>query len=89
VTHELGGRVYVLGNPLDLEGFLRTATEEQIDTLTSVPAIYHALTRHPAFADADLSAVERVSYGGAPIAASTVEQITQAFPQARSATASA
>jgi acyl-CoA synthetase (AMP-forming)/AMP-acid ligase II len=83
VTNELGGRVYVLANPLDLEGFLRTATEERVDMLTSVPAIYHALTRHPAFADADLSAVKFVSYGGAPIAASSVKQIAEAFPNAR------
>jgi long-chain acyl-CoA synthetase len=83
VSHELGGRVYVLTNPLDLEGFLRTASEERVDMLTSVPAIYHALTRHPAFAGADLSAVKFVSYGGAPIAASAVHQIMQAFPHAR------
>jgi long-chain acyl-CoA synthetase len=83
VTHELGGRVYVLTNPLELEGFLRTASEERVDMLTSVPAIYHALTRHPAFADADLGAVKFVSYGGAPIAASAVDQIMRAFPQAR------
>jgi acyl-CoA synthetase (AMP-forming)/AMP-acid ligase II len=51
--------------------------------LTSVPAIYHALTRHPAFAGADLNSVEFVSYGGAPIAASAVEQIMGAFPEAR------
>jgi long-chain acyl-CoA synthetase len=83
VCHELGGRVYVLTNPLDLEGFLRTTSEERVDMLTSVPAIYHALTRHPAFADADLSAVKYVSYGGAPIAASSVKQIMEAFPRAR------
>jgi len=83
VSHELGGRVYVLANPLDLEGFLRTASEEHVDMLTSVPAIYHALTRHPAFAETDLSAVRFVSYGGAPIAASAVHQIMEAFPQAR------
>jgi long-chain acyl-CoA synthetase len=83
VTNELGGRVYVLTNPLELEGFLRTASEERVDMLTSVPAIYHALTRHPAFAGADLGAVKYVSYGGAPIAASSVHQIMEAFPQAR------
>ncbi len=60
-----------------------TASEERVDMLTSVPAIYHALTRHPAFADTDLGAVKFVSYGGAPIAASAVDQIMQAFPQAR------
>ena len=84
VTHELGGRVFVLANPLDLEGFLRTASEEGVQMLTSVPAIYHALTRHPAFAEADLERTSRwVSYGGAPIAASAVHQIMEAFPDAR------
>jgi acyl-CoA synthetase (AMP-forming)/AMP-acid ligase II len=48
-----------------------------------VPAIYHALTRHPAFADADLSSVKYLSYGGAPIAASAVHKIIEAFPEAR------
>jgi acyl-CoA synthetase (AMP-forming)/AMP-acid ligase II len=83
VSNELGGRVYVLTNPLDLEGFLRTASDERVNMLTSVPAIYHALTRHPLFASSDLSAVTYVSYGGAPIAASAVHKIMEAFPQAR------
>ncbi len=89
VMLELGGRTYVLANPLDLEGFLRTATEERVDMLTSVPAIYHALTRHPAFAEADLSSVSLVSYGGAPIAADSVRAIMAAFPRRGSAMASA
>ncbi|HEY3186073.1 MAG TPA: AMP-binding protein, partial [Solirubrobacteraceae bacterium] len=83
VTNELGGRVFVLANALDLEGFLRTVSEERVDMLTSVPAVYHALTRHPLFAEADLSSVKYVSYGGAPIAASSVHQIMEAFPGAR------
>jgi len=83
VLHELGGCAHILANPLDLDGFLRTVSEERVDMLTSVPAIYHALTRHPSFADADLSSVKYVSYGGAPIAASSVHQIMKAFPGAR------
>src|SRR5947199_4002754 len=51
--------------------------------LTAVPAIYHALTRHPAFSDTDLDHVRWVSYGGAPIAASAVHKIMEAFPSAR------
>ena len=46
----LGGRAFILADALDLDGFLRTASEERIQMLTSVPAIYHALTRHPRFA---------------------------------------
>ncbi len=83
VVHELGGCAHILTNPLDFEGFLRTVSEEHVDMLTSVPAIYHGLTRHPAFAKADLRSVRYVSYGGAPIAASSVAQIQDAFPDAR------
>jgi long-chain acyl-CoA synthetase len=83
VCHELGARVYVSTNPMDLEGFLRTVDEEGVDMLTSVPAIYHALTRHPAFATTDLSSVSYISYGGAPIAADAVHQIMEAFPEVR------
>lgn len=83
VMNALGGRTFVLANPLDFEGFLRTVTDEGVQMLTSVPAIYHALVRHPAFAGADLSSVRWVSYGGAPIAASTVHQLQEAFPSAR------
>jgi long-chain acyl-CoA synthetase len=83
VMTELGGRTFVLANPLDLESFLRTASEEGVQMLTSVPAIYHALTRHPLFHQTDLSAVRWVSYGGAPIAADSVHKIMEAFPTAR------
>ena len=83
VMTELGGRTFVLTNPLDLEGFLRTVSVEGIQMLTSVPAIYHALTRHPQFAQTDLRHVRWVSYGGAPIAADAVHRIMAAFPDAR------
>ncbi|MGI8844577.1 MAG: class I adenylate-forming enzyme family protein [Thermoleophilaceae bacterium] len=83
VLLDLGGACHILINPLDIEGFLRTVSEQRIDMLTSVPAIYHALTRHPDFQKADLSSVRWVSYGGAPIAASAVHQIMEAFPAAR------
>ena len=83
VLNQLGGRVFILPNALDLEGFLQTASEEGIQMLTSVPAIYHALTRHPLFAETDLSHVRWVSYGGAPIAADSVHKIIEAFPGAR------
>ncbi len=83
VANELGATTFILPNALDLEGFLRTVSEYRIEMLTSVPAIYHALTRHPMFAATDLSHVRWVSYGGAPIAADAVHKIMEAFPQAR------
>ncbi len=80
---ENGGRVEILSGPLDLDGFFRAVGEHGVNQLTSVPAIYHAVIRHPQFAELDVSNVRWVSYGGAPIAESLVHSIEQAFPNAR------
>ncbi len=80
---ELGGRVEILSGPLDFEGFFTAVGRHGVNQIVSVPAIYHALLNHPRFADLDVSRVRWISYGGAPIAESLVEQIKQAFPAAR------
>jgi long-chain acyl-CoA synthetase len=80
---EHGGRVEILSGPLDLDGFFRAVGEHGVNQLTSVPAIYHAVIRHPQFAELDVSNVRWVSYGGAPIAESLVHAIKRAFPNAR------
>jgi len=80
---ELGGRVEILSGPLDLDGFFHAVAEHGVNQLVSVPAIYHAVIRHPKFAELDVSRVRWVSYGGAPIAASMVHTIKDAFPNAR------
>jgi len=82
-TLELGGRVEILTSPLDLEGFFRAVGQNGVNQLVSVPAIYHAVIRHPEFASLDVSGVRWVSYGGAQIAESLVHQIKEAFPNAR------
>ncbi len=80
---EWGGRVELLSGPLDFDGFFAAIGEHGVNQLVSVPAIYHAVTRHPKFAELDVSGVRWVSYGGAPIAESLVQTIQQAFPNAR------
>jgi long-chain acyl-CoA synthetase len=80
---ELGGRVEILSGPLDFDGFFQAVGEHGVNQLVSVPAIYHAVMRHPKFAALDVSRVTWVSYGGAPIAESLVHQIQGAFPNAR------
>jgi acyl-CoA synthetase (AMP-forming)/AMP-acid ligase II len=80
---ELGGRVEILSGPLDLDGFFRAVGVHGVNQLVSVPAIYHAVVRHPRFAELDVSRVRWLSYGGAPIAESLVQQLKDAFPQAR------
>ncbi len=80
---ELGGRVEILSSPLDIAGFFEAVGEDGVNQLVSVPAIYHAVVRHPQFAALDVSGVRWVSYGGAPISESLVERIKEAFPHAR------
>ena len=82
-TLELGGRVEMLANALDLDGFFEAVGSHGVDQLVSVPAVYHAVLRHPKFPELDVSRVRWVSYGGAPIAASLVHRIKEAFPGAR------
>jgi len=80
---EVGGRVEILSGPLDFDGFFRAVGSHGVNQLVSVPAIYHALMRHPKFPELDVSRVTWVSYGGAPIAESLVHRIKDAFPNAR------
>jgi long-chain acyl-CoA synthetase len=80
---EWGGRIEILSGPLDLDGFFAAVGEHGVNQLVSVPAIYHAVTRHPKFSELDVSGVRWVSYGGAPIAENLVQRIKQAFPNAR------
>jgi long-chain acyl-CoA synthetase len=80
---ELGGRVEILSGPLDLDGFFQAVGEHGVNQLVSVPAIYHAVLRHPRFPELDVSRVRWISYGGAPIAESLVQRIMEAFPNAR------
>ena len=80
---ERGGRVEILSGPLDMDGFFEAVGAHGVSQLASVPAIYHALMRHPKFAELDVSGVSWVSYGGAPIAESLVHRIKEAFPNAR------
>jgi long-chain acyl-CoA synthetase len=80
---EVGARVEIMTNPLQIDTYLKAIVEHGVNQLVSVPAIYWATVNNPAFSDADVSNVRWVSYGGAPIAASMVHTIKDAFPNAR------
>lgn len=63
--------------------FLAAAEEHRVNCLFGVPAIWYALIEHPAFAKADLSAVETLMYGAAPIPPELVKRLRVEFPQAQ------
>jgi acyl-CoA synthetase (AMP-forming)/AMP-acid ligase II len=62
---------------------LHSISDERINILVTVPAIYALAISHPDFASSDISTVSRVAYGGAPIAPALVDRIKKAFPSAR------
>ncbi|KQS69154.1 class I adenylate-forming enzyme family protein [Modestobacter sp. Leaf380] len=65
------------------EAFLAAVAEHRVTLLTSVPTIYELVLRHPDVATTDLSSVQVLSYGGAPIAPELVHRLRAAFPGAR------
>jgi acyl-CoA synthetase (AMP-forming)/AMP-acid ligase II len=67
---------------LDLAKLLRAIPDERINFLVTVPAVYALAIAHPAFASTDVSGVQRVGYGGAPIAPALVHRLKAAFPNA-------
>jgi long-chain acyl-CoA synthetase len=82
VAAYVGGTAAIMP-AFEVGAFLRAITDERIDTMVTVPAIYWLAIRQPAFAQTDISRVRSVSYGGAPIAPDLVARLAKAFPQAR------
>ena len=78
----LGGTSVVLPR-FDPASFLRAIPEHRITLVTSVPTIYELVLRHPDLATTDVSSVQVLSYGGAPIAPELVHRLMSAFPDAR------
>jgi acyl-CoA synthetase (AMP-forming)/AMP-acid ligase II len=80
---EVGGRCAIMNNALDLTRILETVSSLGLTHVVTVPAVYHALLRHPKLHEYDLSSVRGMSYGGAPIAATLVHEIMDEFPEVR------
>lgn len=79
VAAYLGGAAVIMP-ALNLDELTSALAKEHISFLVTVPAVYALLLRHPTFAEADVSAVRWVGYGGAQIAPSLVTALKQAFP---------
>ena len=84
----MGGTAVIMP-VFEVATFLHAISEEAIDTMVTVPAIYWLAISQPAFADVDISRVRSVSYGGAPIAPDLVARLGKAFRRRGWATGSA
>lgn len=77
------GNTVVIMPVFEVQAFIRAIREEHINLLVSVPAIYWLAINQESFRELDRSAVQWISYGGAPIAPDLVARIMEAFPNAR------
>lgn len=89
LTAARAGGSSVIMPALDLDRLIDTVAAERISSLVTVPAVYSLLLRHKTFADADVSSVRWVGYGGAPIAPSLVRSVKAAFRRRPCSTAMA
>ncbi len=77
----VGGTAIIMPQ-LDVAGVINALQDQRISLMVTVPAVYALMIRRPTFADADVSHVRWVGYGGAPIAPSLVAALQRAFPRA-------
>lgn len=80
-TLGLGGCVVVMPE-FEVGAFLDAIVTENINQLVAVPAIYWLAINQPQFPEMDVSQVQWLLYGGAPIAPDLVARIKTAFPNA-------
>jgi acyl-CoA synthetase (AMP-forming)/AMP-acid ligase II len=64
----------------DPERALELIERERITTIGGVPAMVWQLLESPKFADADISSVKSIGYGGAPAPPELVRRIEELFP---------
>jgi acyl-CoA synthetase (AMP-forming)/AMP-acid ligase II len=78
------GDTIVLLPQFTTKGYIETAARHRVAFLTSVPTMIAMVLRERAFmASHDLSAVEAVRMGSAPIAQGLVDQVREVFPTAQ------
>jgi acyl-CoA synthetase (AMP-forming)/AMP-acid ligase II len=80
-TCELGGTTVIMPT-FDVKSFFTAITDERVNLLTSVPAIYWLAMNQPNFGELNVTNIRWLTYGGAPISRDQVLRIKDAFPNA-------
>lgn len=76
-----GGRTLVLLPQFEASQWLETVQREKITHAFLVPTMMKRLLDHPDFDRYDLSSLETVSYGAAPMPAPVIEEAIRRFPE--------
>lgn len=81
LTAAFSGRRIVLMRQFQAEAWLRLVEEERVTHAFLVPTMLKRVLDSPAFAEADLSSLQVLSYGAAPMPLSVIRRAIEAFPR--------
>jgi long-chain acyl-CoA synthetase len=81
-TAQFDSTVYLIPNPREFEAILKTIDNDKINYFHGVPTLFKALMDHPNFKKYDMSSLEIIFSGGAPLPKELAEEIEQKFPSA-------
>ena len=82
----IGGGTIIMQDRFDPALMMRTVAEEQINLWGGVPTIFQICVAHPDFADADLSSVEHIAWGGAAMPFELIQQLLAKTGASRAST---
>jgi acyl-CoA synthetase (AMP-forming)/AMP-acid ligase II len=80
LTATFGGRRIVLLRQFEAGDWLALAAAERVTHAFLVPTMLKRVLDHPAFPDADLSTLQVLSYGAAPMPLAVIRRAIAAFP---------
>ena len=78
-----GGRTLAIMPQFDPEGWLALVAEHRVNRAMLVPTMLKRVIEHPRFADYDLSSLDVITYGAAPMPLPVIRAAIAAFPAAR------
>ena len=78
-----GGRTLVLQRQFDEEGWMKLVQDEQVNRAMMVPTMLKRLMDQPTFKDYDLSSLQVITYGAAPMPLQVIKKAIAEFPGTR------
>jgi acyl-CoA synthetase (AMP-forming)/AMP-acid ligase II len=78
-----GGRTLVLQRQFEEEEWMRLVQDEQANRAMMVPTMLKRLMDHPKFKEYDLSSLQVITYGAAPMPLVIIQQAIKVFPSTR------
>ncbi len=78
-----GGRTLVIQQQFEPEAWMKLVQEDQVDRAMMVPTMLKQLMDHPNFEKYNLTSLQVITYGAAPMPLEVIKRAIQAFPGSR------